>query len=476
MKNNSQDSSQCCYSFQLSNGGIGSPQFDCLRGACSIYGVDLLKPGGNGAASVVLYSWKSSDSSGINLMREPITADNQWHELGTLCVPAFSNTEDREVVVSIKGQDGLTLCKQRVTYTGCTDVCGCDDFNKSVTVTRSDSLDKCCFDVSIDASKLKGGCDIRSVDVYNGAGLREKITPTYTLTTPVSKTFSGVLYTFCLNRDDGNTNGSREIVFRDATGAIICRKSVDLYCDCNCSTRPPKLKVEFKPGGRNDGKCCYTMSISAVTVCDFTLNNLVIDTDESMEITPDRNWTKTPAGNSHTLSPVKGGTRIGVNLPIGSICIAPCMAFDPHALKIKARVSMAGQEVDVECEVAVEISHGDDLNQCRGSKSCDDVVLSVVKPNSSTTPTLDDCCRKVRVQIRGCSLTNSSLVLDIKGPNDIPLKTTNLGGGIFESAPLCRTYRAGETFTVVVRDVHGNLNCTKSIPVPTSCTRQETNQ
>ncbi|MBU3680228.1 MAG: hypothetical protein FGM32_11615 [Candidatus Kapabacteria bacterium] len=474
VKIDSEDPSTCCYSFQLSNGGIGSPQYDCLYGACSIYGVELLKPGGSGADSEVVFSWKSSDPGNNSPMKEPITADNQWHELGTLCMPVFRNTEERTFVVAIKGQDGNTLCKEQITYTGCEGLCECDDFNKSVVVSLADSLDKCCFAVSIDASKLQRGCEIHSVDIYDNSHPPRMITPTYTPANPVNS-YPGILYKFCLDRDDGNTNGSKEIVFRDATGTIICRKSVDLYCDCDCSKRPPRLKIEFAPADQKNGKCCYSMSFTESTACDFTLKNLEIHTDESVDITPTINWRKTNTGISHTLSYKDGSPRNLSGRTIGSICVSPCMTFDPHALNIKALFSAKGLEgSDVECEVPVEITHGE-LVQCRGSKSCDDVILSVVKPITSANPTVDDCCRKVLVQIRGCTLTNSSLLIDIRGPNGIPLRTTNLGGGMFESAPLCRSYRAGETFTVDVRDIHGKRICTKTISLP-NCTRQETNQ
>ncbi|MBU3680227.1 MAG: hypothetical protein FGM32_11610 [Candidatus Kapabacteria bacterium] len=474
VKIDSEDPSQCCYSFQLSNGGVGSAQYDCLYGACSIYGVELLKPGGSGADSEVVFSWKSSDPGNNSPMKEPITADNQWHELGTLCVPVFRNTEERTVVVAIKGQDGNTLCKEQITYTGCKDICGCDDFNRSVVVSLADSLDKCCFAVSIDASKLKGGCEIRSVDVYEGTGLTEKVTSTFRPDNPVSNSFSGVLFTFCRGGAGVNFASASEIVFRDATGTIICRKSVDLYCDCDCSKRPPGLKIEFASADQKNGKCCYSMSFTEITACDFALKNLEIQTDESVDVTTENSWKMTRTGTSLILTDVsvEGNLR---NRTIGSICVSPCMTFDPHALNIKALISTNGLEgSDVECEVPVEITHGE-LVQCRGSKSCDDVILSVVKPITFANPTVDDCCRKVLVHIRGCTLTNSSLLIDIRGPNGIPLKTTNLGGGMFESAPLCRSYRAGETFTVDVRDIHGKHICTKTISLP-NCTRQETNQ
>ncbi len=470
----SQDPTQCCYTLYLSNGGIGSPQFDCLYSACSIYGVDLLKPDGSGAASDVLFTWSSSDPARLNPMKEPITADNKYYELGTICVTAFSNTESRELVVAIKGQDGTTLCKQRIPYDGCQDneSCTCSDFANSVLVKPVEPYDRCCFEVSADASKLKGGCQIRSIDIYSDSKLTSKITRTFTPDTPVDKTFSGPLFTFCLDRTNPNSNGRREVVFRDASGEIICRKSVDLTCECDCFNRPPRLQIDFTSAGMRDGKCCYQIKLNEVTTCPVTVMTLGIDTDETLEIQPRDGWTLDRQYGRVTLYPKNSDLKQLYD--IGLFCVSPCMAFDPKALNITAKLALKVGDALTECKVPVTVNQ-DKLEKCRGTKSCDDVVLSVVGNYRPGTPQVDDCCRKVRVQIRGCTLTNSSLALDIKGPNGTPLKTTNLGGGMFESASLCRTYFPGDTFTVVVRDIRGNLICTKKIPVA-SCTLRETNQ
>lgn len=70
---------------------------------------------------------------------------------------------------------------------------------------------------------------------------------------------------------------------------------------------------------------------------------------------------------------------------------------------------------------------------------------------------------------------NRSVIAEIAGPGGIPVKSMNLGSGVFESAPLCRSYRQGETFTIVLRDLAGNITCTKKLTVP-ACSRRETNE
>ncbi len=465
----SQDPSKCCYSIQLSNGGTS----DCHYSACSIYGVDLLDVKSNGNSSDVLFSWKSNDLSSTNPMREPVTADTLWHELGTLCVPTFTNLERRELTVAVKGQSGTTFCKERISYTGCLDKCGCEAFSESVVVRLLDkeSKDKCCFEVSIDASKLTGGCAIHSVDVYDGS---DRITDTYTPATPVGKDFTGPLYTFCLDRSE-NTNGMREIVFRDASGNIICRKTIELRCECDCNKRPPKVEIDFleEKWGSGIGKCCYKVVVRQPTTCGYTINSLEIGTDESLTVSSG-NWTTSRSGNSLILTPVKGRGWRGSEDTIGVMCVSACMGFDPRALNITASVSMNNNEFKGECQVPVTVNNKNP-KLCWGAKSCDDVVLTLVKGDRPKYPTVDDCCRKVRVQIRGCTIMNKSLDIDIKGPNGIPLKTTNLGGGVFESAYLCRSYRDYEIFTVVVRDIRGTILCTKTISVP-SCQTPENNQ
>jgi hypothetical protein len=220
---------------------------------------------------------------------------------------------------------------------------------------------------------------------------------------------------------------------------------------------------------QNVGHCCFALHLKPITSCDFQLNDLKIQIGDAVTFKPASKWSMTKGSSSVSIAPVSGSVS-GDWIKLGELCVPVCFAFDSRALVVSANVTVGG----VACSVAVDVAA--DANAfCRSSLPCSDVIVTLVKPVGSSTPTVDACCYSARIQIRNCPSRNDGLIMDVTGPGGAPLRTMNLGGGVFESAPLCRTYRAGETFTVKIRNFDGKIHCEKKIPVPTCLTR-ETNE
>ena len=378
----------------------------------------------------------------------------------------------------MKGKDGNPFCEQRISFRGCSDDCNCDDFGKSVRIEPvPEKSDKCCYNVYVDASKLKPGCIIGSVDVYSGTTFldEDRITETYTPDKPIDPQHSGFLFSFCVESTNGPAlTGSSTIVFRGVDGSILCWKDVQLTCDCDCRKRPPKLELLFEgdPGDAArdpSGKCCYKISVNATTACPFDLEWIRILTDENISLTPVNGWGLTRDNSSFTLLRSLGPVNGNQNSTIGKLCIPTCFTFDPRSLIASARITVGG----VVCSVKVDINPS--AKACRGTANCDDVIVTLEKPSGTSAISYDDCCRFVRIRLRNCQSMNRSLFAEITGPGGISVKSMNLGSGVFESAPLCRSYRQGETFTIILRDLAGNITCTKKLTVP-ACSRRETNE
>ncbi|MBU3678854.1 MAG: hypothetical protein FGM32_04505 [Candidatus Kapabacteria bacterium] len=461
----SSDPTKCCFNVRMVNGGRGKEGVDRLTNACTIFGVDISRTEGQNILNNV-FSWESRDSGAGNPTQEPLVGDNQWRDLGTVCLPAFDVQTTKEFVYQVKGQDGSVFCEQRILLSGCKDECDCKAFTAAVRVEPNrDSTAGCCFDVFVDASKLRSGCVIGSVDVYTDATNQSKLTDTYKPAKAVAPSFSGLLYSFCIDPTAILTQNV-EFVFRDTVGNIICRKSAKLTCTCNCRTLPPKLELQFT----NVGRCCFDLQLSSKTSCDFQLNDLKIQIGDAVTFNPVSKWLMSKGSSSVSIAPVSGSVSGNTTIRLGELCVPACFAFDPRALVVSAAVNVGG----VACSVDVDVA-ADAKAVCRSSLPCSDVIVTLVKPVGSSSPAVDACCYRARIQIRNCPSRNDGLIMDVTGPGGVSLRTMNLGGGIFESAPLCRSYHNGEIFTVKIRNFDGTIYCEKKIPVPT-CSTRETNE
>lgn len=466
----SQDPAKCCFRVRLINGG--GDVIDARSLACTIYGMDIHAFEGSLIGDRA-FRWESRDASTSNPTKQPVVGDYQWYDLGTICLPALDQKESRELVVIAKGKDGKAFCEERISYRGCTDNCNCDDFAKSVRVEpNTETSDKCCFNVHVDASKLKSGCTIGSIDIYSSLTFldKDRITETYKPEMPVDPKHSGFLYSFCIEKTNVSAlTDSTTIVFRGLDGSILCWKNVKLRCDCDCSTRSPKLELLFEDAL---GKCCFDVSVAATTSCPFNLTGIRILTDENITLsTVSSDWLLVKDNSSVTLVPRAGSANGNNKHVIGRLCIPTCFAFNPKSLVASANITVGG----VACSVSVDVN-AELAQTCRGNVTCDDVIVTLEKPPIGRGVSLpDDCCRFVRIQLRNCTSRNRTVAAEVIGPGGIPVKSMNLGSGIFESAPLCRTYRIGETFTINLRDPNGTVICTKKVTVP-DCSRMETNE
>jgi hypothetical protein len=220
------------------------------------------------------------------------------------------------------------------------------------------------------------------------------------------------------------------------------------------------------------GKCCFDVSVAATTNCPFNLNEIKILSDENITLSSvSSDWQSVNDNSSVTLVPSAGSVNGNVSRVIGRLCIPTCFAFNPKSLVASASITVGGVACSVSVDVGAELA-----KTCRSNVTCDDVIATLEKPPIGRGLSLpDDCCRFVRIKLRDCTSRNRSVVAEVIGPGGIPVKSINLGLGIFESAPLCRTYRKGETFTINLRDPNGNIICTKKLAVP-DCLRMETNE
>lgn len=462
------DPTKCCYKVQVVNGHRSSTD-EPIPKVCTIYGITIRDP----LANVDVFDWVPNAQLG------PITGDGLWHEIGVVCVDAFSRTASKELQVSLRNQSGQVMCSQTEIIHGCSssDPCGCAKFRNTVKVVPHESSTAgCCYKVLIDASKLVG-CQIAAVKIYKGNQPHpqaEIMSGRFTANPVVPSDFVGDLYYFCPPEPEASASSQLITVqFLDATGQVICEHSTQMGCECRCggtgTTTKPDIRISLTQTSGSPGSCCYEIRMRNTGNCRWSIASLTMQINEQgVVFTPTSAWTSSQSGTMWQFAPVGGPAYVygEQDVVVGTLCIPPCVSFDAKTIRVTASIMVNGQP----CAVPVTASS---TASCPGTFSCDDLQVSVKRPWSGNIQT-EDCCRFIEATLLNCAASTDGIRVEVRNSSNIPVVVTHMGNGVYASATMCRNW-AGDAFVVELRDADGNIICSKPVTMP-YCYFQEPSQ
>jgi hypothetical protein len=461
----SSEAGKCCYKVQVVN-GHRERDTDPVPAVCTIYGISMTDVLSNN----LVYQWTPNQQLG------PITGDGLWHDIGVMCVDEFSMLTTKQLLVSLKNQSGQEMCSQTEPIEGCTSVdpCNCAAFRRTVKVLPDESSNSsCCYKVVIDATTLTG-CQIAAVKIYRGSLAHpnaEIPSAAYAADPVVPSNFSGVLYTFCPPQTDAAASNQQIIVqFLGPGGEVICDANTTLSCECKCGSNAtgtkPDVKIMMVPVAGPAGSCCYDIQLSNPGRCRWSLSSIGMSINEAgTTITTTTGWTTTQNGSAWLLAASNGAVTVynGQTVTIGTVCIPPCVSFDPKTMKVNASLLFNGQP----CTVALAIPSA---ASCPGGFSCDDLQVSVERPRIWPIQG-EDCCRLIRAKLLNCAASTDGIRVEVKSPSNTMVGVTHIGGGVFDSAIMCQNW-GGQIYIVELRRADGTLVCSKPVAMP-FCYHQE---
>ena len=455
----SSEAGKCCYKVQVVN-GHRERDTDPVPAVCTIYGITMTDVLSNNLA----YQWTPNQQLG------PITGDGLWHELGVMCLDEFPQLTSKQLLVSLKDRFGQEMCSQTEPINGCSmvDPCNCQAFKNTVKVIPDESsASTCCYKVIVDATKLSG-CRIAAVKIYRGPvanPVAEIPSAAYNADPLVPTDFAGVLYTFCPPEPDANADNQTIIVqFLGPGGEVISEHRTTMSCDCKCGSNAsgvkPDVKITMVPVAGPNGTCCYEVQLSNPGRCRWSLSSIGLTINEAgTTITTTSGWTATQNGSAWQIAASNGAVAVynGQSVTIGTVCIPPCVSFDPKTIRANANLLFDGQP----CLVSVSIPSA---ASCPGGFSCDDLQVTVERPWSGPMQA-EDCCRLIRAKLLNCAASTDGIRVEVKSPSNTTVGVTHKGGGVFDSATMCQNW-AGQIYLVELRRADGTLVCSKPVTMP----------
>jgi hypothetical protein len=451
---------KCCYAVWINNGHRMNTS-EPAPAVCTIHTVVFT----DNQTNEELFAWNASSTQGA------ITGDGLWHNIGSFCVDEFSQFTSKEIRVSLRNPAG-EFCSQIEWITGCSnsDPCTCSAFKKTVKLVPDESSSgSCCYKMLIDASKLNG-CEIGSVHVYDGitaTASAEIIDARETFATPIGSQFAGTLYSFCPPAPFSTASDRKVLVqFKDPANNVICETIVRLTCECQCNSGIESMKsrivVSFVPVSGATGECCYQLNVTNAGQCRFSLKDIKLEIrDNTPAVTSVSGWSSSVAGT--VVSFTRTGSSLeaygGVSYQIGTLCLPPCVSFDPRTIKITVTTEYGSNDCTV-------LAKADAFSSCPGEYSCDDFVVTVDSPYS--TANIEDCCRVIRARLNGCTAKAAGVRVEVTGPAQERHGVMAIGPGFYEAFLGCRSW-SGQVYTVTLRQADGTVLCTKQVTMP-SCT------
>jgi len=337
--------------------------------------------------------------------------------------------------------------------------------NEELEETHENS---CCFTTPIIPDKTRS-CVFTSVRVTNSSGVVISDPPLVTYDGVIKKFPDELNISFCTPKKTDEEKTFVKYEFLDASGNVICFKTEEVQCNCDCQmakniiegpdgTRGRRfIEPTFTKIANENGDCCWEYSIRTNWSCTFLGNyGFEINLPTGTTITPISPWTETHVGSKYFFSSPTGlkyskGPDDDNTVKIFKVCTDPQIEGTPAPYFYPI---FKDNTIETICKKFPSLTL-----ECKGSENCCDQldiklrpwgyidygpckVDFIVRQKSSLTK-----CDVYGIRIKSGTTTlhttTTGVVLNLDWPTQIWLdKLANCGVSL-ETGELvanCRTY------------------------------------